>query len=144
MMAFSWFTGNTLEASSDRPLVLRARSLSDEASRVFPVDHSMPSSNYNIVHENIKGFICLNIFSNRLPWILLALKVKHTKWRPNSSFNYKTFTRSCIKVKNRLWQSTYSVQDTKHLCDAIFSWKNQPFSTEFFSINRCIDAFAIW
>ena len=26
-------------------------SLSDEASRVFPVNHSMPSSNYNINHS---------------------------------------------------------------------------------------------
>ena len=43
-----WFTGNTLEASSDRPRALRARGLSDEASRVFPVNHSMPSSNYNL------------------------------------------------------------------------------------------------
>ena len=62
MMAFSWFTGNTLEASSDRPLALRARGLSDEASRVFPVNHSMPSSNYNIEHI-VKGFIKQRDFS---------------------------------------------------------------------------------
>ena len=55
MMAFSWFTGNTLEASSDRPLALRARGLSDEASRVFPVNHSMPSSNYNISAKPLSG-----------------------------------------------------------------------------------------
>ena len=29
-------------------LHLRARGLSDEASRVFPVNHSMSSSNYNL------------------------------------------------------------------------------------------------
>ena len=38
MMAFSWFTGNPLEASSDRPFALidhsPARGLSDVASRI--------------------------------------------------------------------------------------------------------------
>ena len=43
-----WFTGNPLQASSDRPLPLCASGLSDEASCVFPVNHSMPSSNYNL------------------------------------------------------------------------------------------------
>ena len=34
-----WFTGNTREASSDRPRARSVSGLSDEASSVFPVNH---------------------------------------------------------------------------------------------------------
>ena len=37
IVGIEWFTGNTLEASSDR--VRSASGLSDEASSVFPVNH---------------------------------------------------------------------------------------------------------
>ena len=37
-----WLTGNPLKGSSDRPLTSRSG-----LSAVFPVNHSMPSSNYN-------------------------------------------------------------------------------------------------
>lgn len=45
----SWLTGNPLEASFDRPLMLHfTPGLSNEVSPVLPVNHSLPSSNYNV------------------------------------------------------------------------------------------------